>query len=205
MAEGRPVEKAETVLQDLIRRYGMESKLQENRLMQVWPRAVGPAIAAVARPVRVKNGVLWVQVKSSAWVQELSFQRHYILQRLAGYLPNLHLHHLYLRTNWPEENLTLEAQEAPEEPPLPSMKELEKIALSPREQEYIEAVASHLSDGEMRKVFQQAMTREMQSRHWRLQHGWKPCPCCQALFFGEEESCPICQRKLGSLTPSANQ
>jgi|YNPNPStandDraft_1061719.scaffolds.fasta_scaffold26688_2 predicted nucleic acid-binding Zn ribbon protein len=204
MTEGRPVEKAETVLQDLIRRYGMESKLQESRLLQVWPQAVGPAIAAVARPVRMKNGVLWVQVKSSAWIQELSFQRHYILQRLASYLPNVHLHRLYLRTNWPEETPARGVQENPLDPPLPSLKELEKIALLPEEQAYIEAVASHLSDGEMRAAFQRAMTHEMQSRQWRIQHGWKPCPSCQALFFGEAENCPICQIKTGSPGPSAN-
>lgn len=197
MAEGHPIEKAETVLEDLIRRYGMESKLQETRLSHVWPQVVGPAIAAVTRPVRIENGILWVQVRSSSWVQELTFRRHYILERLASYLPSLRIHYLYLRTGWSEEATALEAPAALSEPPLPSVKELEKVTLSPIEQEHIEAVVSHLSDGEIREAFRQAMTHEMQSRKWRIQHGWKPCPRCQALFFGDGENCPICRTEIG--------
>jgi predicted nucleic acid-binding Zn ribbon protein len=205
MAEGRPVEKAETILEDLIRRFGMEGKLQEARLDRVWPQVVGPAIAAATRPVRVKNGVLLVQVKSSAWVQELNFRRRDILNRLASYLPSVRLRHIDFRTSWQPEAAAPEEEEAPPGPPLPTLHELESMALQPAEQEQIETVVAHLSDEEMRETLRRTMTHDLQSRKWRIQHGWKPCPRCQAIFYGDEERCPICRVEGGPPGTSARR
>jgi predicted nucleic acid-binding Zn ribbon protein len=202
MVEGRPVEKAETVLEDLIRRFGLEGKLQEARLDRVWPQVVGPAIAAATRPVRVKNGVLLVQVKSSAWVQELNFRRRDILNRLASYLPSVHIRHIDFRTSWQPEAAVPE-EEARPGPPLPTINELEGMALLPEEQKQIEAVVAHLSDEEMRETLRRTMTHDLQSRKWRIQHGWKPCPRCQAIFYGDEERCPICRVETGLSRVSA--
>ena len=205
MAQGHLVEKAETVLEDLIRRYGLEGKLQEARLNKVWPQAVGPAIAAAARPVRVKNGVLLVQVKSSAWMQELSFRRRHILERLASYLPSVRIHHLDLRTNWQEAAPTAEGESVVSGPPWPSVKELESIPLLSHEKDRVQALVAHLSDEEMRETLQRTLTHEMQSRKWRIQNGWKACPRCTALFWGEEEQCPICRVETGQLGTTSQE
>ena len=197
MAERRPIEKAETVLEDLIRRHGLEGPLQEHRLGRVWPQIVGPAVAAAARPLRVKNGVLQVRVKSPGWVQELNFRRRYILNKIASYLPNVRIHHIDFRTSWPEEPEAPTESSEPSGPPWPTVTELERIPLQAREKQQIEAVVAQLSDNEMRETLRHAMTHEIQSRKWRLQQGWKPCSRCQALFYGEEDQCPICQAEAG--------
>lgn len=49
---------------------------------QLWSRAVGERIAARCRPERVSKGVLWVQVPSSTWAQELSLHADTIASRL---------------------------------------------------------------------------------------------------------------------------
>ncbi len=41
------------------------------RVQEVWERAVGPAIAACARPTAERNGVLTVICESAVWAQEL--------------------------------------------------------------------------------------------------------------------------------------
>jgi predicted nucleic acid-binding Zn ribbon protein len=40
-------------------------------VQQAWPRAVGPAIAAAARPTAEREGVLSVSCTASVWAQEI--------------------------------------------------------------------------------------------------------------------------------------
>ena len=47
-----------------------------------WDHAVGPQVAAAARPVSLRNGVLLVHVRNSVWVQELTAMRGQLLERV---------------------------------------------------------------------------------------------------------------------------
>jgi predicted nucleic acid-binding Zn ribbon protein len=51
-------------------------------VQRVWPSAVGPAIAAEARPTGERNGVLTVSCSASVWAQELDLMAPEILRRL---------------------------------------------------------------------------------------------------------------------------
>jgi hypothetical protein len=47
-----------------------------------WEEAVGPQIAAAARPVALRDGVLHVHVKNNVWMQELVAMRETLLRRV---------------------------------------------------------------------------------------------------------------------------
>jgi predicted nucleic acid-binding Zn ribbon protein len=47
-----------------------------------WAQAVGPAIAAEARPTAVRGGVLTVSCSASVWAHELDLMAPVILSRL---------------------------------------------------------------------------------------------------------------------------
>jgi predicted nucleic acid-binding Zn ribbon protein len=47
-----------------------------------WPDAVGPGIAAQARPVAARDGVLTVACDSATWAQELDLMQDEVLGRL---------------------------------------------------------------------------------------------------------------------------
>jgi predicted nucleic acid-binding Zn ribbon protein len=51
-------------------------------IQRAWPSAVGPAIAAAARPVSERAGVLTVACESAAWAQELDLIATVILEPL---------------------------------------------------------------------------------------------------------------------------
>lgn len=62
---------------------GDEERVQQ--ALGVWPaweQAVGPQIAAAARPVALKAGVLTIHVKHSVWLQELTAQKATLLRRV---------------------------------------------------------------------------------------------------------------------------
>lgn len=48
----------------------------------VWERAVGERIAAVARPVSERDGVITVECESSVWAQELTLMERRLRSRL---------------------------------------------------------------------------------------------------------------------------
>ncbi|HEY8483598.1 MAG TPA: DUF721 domain-containing protein [Longimicrobiales bacterium] len=78
---GRP-ERVGDVLQRFLEESGLAERLDEARVVPEWARRVGERVAAVATPVRVSNGTLFVAVRSSAWLMELKLMEKEILRRL---------------------------------------------------------------------------------------------------------------------------
>ncbi len=86
MTDGRPGLKQAAAIGDLVvevlRRQGLDGKIEEYRAWQVWDSVVGAQIAARARPVRIREGVLEVRVEQAVWMQQLQLMKPQILSRL---------------------------------------------------------------------------------------------------------------------------
>jgi predicted nucleic acid-binding Zn ribbon protein len=52
------------------------------RVQEVWPQAAGPAIAAAARPVAERDGVLTVACEAAVWAAELELLAGEVIPRL---------------------------------------------------------------------------------------------------------------------------
>lgn len=81
-----PNKKAEPLAATL-RRYldqqGLAKRVGQATALEAWPRVVGPAVAAAARPISVTaDGTLLVAVRSSAWMNELSLMERDLLEAL---------------------------------------------------------------------------------------------------------------------------
>ncbi|MEX0269507.1 DciA family protein [Leptolyngbyaceae cyanobacterium UHCC 1019] len=64
---------------------GQYKQKQQQQLQQVlghWQSVVGVVVAAQTRPISVQRGVLKVATSSSAWAQNLVFERQRILEKL---------------------------------------------------------------------------------------------------------------------------
>ncbi len=59
------------LINDLLEKRGLEDKVREYRTWQIWDETVGPQIAARARPVRIRDGVLEIRVDQPIWMQQL--------------------------------------------------------------------------------------------------------------------------------------
>jgi hypothetical protein len=70
------------VLGNFLRRSGLTRKIQEQKILNSWDKAVGEAIAERTQPVNVKNRVLRVKVTNSVWMQELQFMKDLIIKKL---------------------------------------------------------------------------------------------------------------------------
>ena len=66
---------------------GWRSRQQLQQLLACWFEVVGPAVAAQTRPISIQRQVLNVAASSSAWANNLTFERQRILEKLSAHLP----------------------------------------------------------------------------------------------------------------------
>jgi predicted nucleic acid-binding Zn ribbon protein len=71
------------VLEGYLARAGLARRIGQAQIIPDWPSLVGPQIAAVATPESVTpDGVLFVRVTTSAWMNELQLMTPDIMARL---------------------------------------------------------------------------------------------------------------------------
>jgi predicted nucleic acid-binding Zn ribbon protein len=67
----------------VMKKLGLEQRLQESQAFYLWPTIVGADIARHAQPVSLRNRLLVVAVDHPIWLQELSrYHKPLILQRV---------------------------------------------------------------------------------------------------------------------------
>jgi len=83
MTERRAPTSMADALASYVSRSGFATRFRQAAALEVWPRLVGPQIAAVTEPESVTpDGVLRVRVATAPWANELSLMTPGILARL---------------------------------------------------------------------------------------------------------------------------
>lgn len=88
MSRLRIPETIREVLSRAISRSKLRSELKKFEFKNHWETIVGDRIASHAKPAGFRGNALIVQVDSSAWAQELSFQKGTILSRIKRFVPD---------------------------------------------------------------------------------------------------------------------
>jgi predicted nucleic acid-binding Zn ribbon protein len=65
---------------------GLETPLQQKRLVDAWPTVAGELIASYTNGVSIRNQTLWVHLTSPALRADLSMQRTELVRRLNDYV-----------------------------------------------------------------------------------------------------------------------
>ncbi|MBP8776800.1 MAG: DUF721 domain-containing protein [Bacteroidaceae bacterium] len=70
------------ILRQYLREEGLESPLQQQRLLTAWPEVVGPLGARYTENLFIKNQALFVHVTSPAFRQELNMAKAILIRNL---------------------------------------------------------------------------------------------------------------------------
>ena len=70
------------LLTGVLSELGLDEKLRECRALLAWEEAAGAAVAARARPLRIRRGRLELAVPSAVWRTQLSFARDDLVRRV---------------------------------------------------------------------------------------------------------------------------
>ncbi|BCR03936.1 hypothetical protein DESUT3_10050 [Desulfuromonas versatilis] len=133
--------------------------MREYRAWQVWDEVVGPQIAARARPLRIREGVLEVRVEQPVWMQQLQLLKPRILAKLNERLGAGTLKDIYLRRG------RIQADELPESGPDPAA--WKHTPLTEEEKAEIEATLASLADPEIKRQLRALMMRQAQLKKSR--------------------------------------
>jgi len=74
-----------------------EKRLKEGKIWLVWDSAVGKQIAGRASPVSFRDGTLTVAVTSAPWMQQLTFLKKGIMEKLNAMLGEEQVLEIYLK------------------------------------------------------------------------------------------------------------
>jgi predicted nucleic acid-binding Zn ribbon protein len=71
-----------SAIDELVKSLGIQKKLQEYDAVLYWEMVVGDRIARMTTATRILQGVLFVQVKTSTWRNELALRKNEIKDKL---------------------------------------------------------------------------------------------------------------------------
>jgi len=99
---------------------GLGERLREIDIWRLWPEVVGPVVATRSQPLRIINGTLYVAVSSGPWMQELSFHKAMMKDKLNDRLGGEVVREIILKSGRVESAAPPSADEAPSRKPLSS-------------------------------------------------------------------------------------
>lgn len=69
-------------LDNFMNHIGLDSRMQELKILNVWEECVGENIARFSSPVEIRKNKLFVNVENAAWRYELSLKKFEIIDNL---------------------------------------------------------------------------------------------------------------------------
>lgn len=135
----------------------MTSKIEENALRKLWPKAVGPQIVSKTKPDSLRNGTLFVKTVSSVWVQQL----HFIKEEIRGKLNELYGKPVIKEIRFLVGHSL--AQEKKED----NVSLTKKTILKKRDREMIAQCTAALADSELAGILNRVMQVEISRRRQR--------------------------------------
>ncbi len=95
-----PLKRAQSVsslLKEMLGKPGFGEQINRHQAWLVWDEIVGKQIAARARPLRLRKGVLEIAVDHPVWMQQLQMMKPQILSKIQKKVPAAGITDLYLR------------------------------------------------------------------------------------------------------------
>ncbi|MSR20403.1 MAG: DUF721 domain-containing protein [Gemmatimonadetes bacterium] len=77
----RPI-RVDVVLAQVLEKHGVQKQVRRVGVLDLWPEIVGARLAEVTRVKGLDRDALFVEVRSSAWLMELSMLKTEVLERV---------------------------------------------------------------------------------------------------------------------------
>jgi predicted nucleic acid-binding Zn ribbon protein len=81
----------DALLERVLEQHGVHKSVQRIGILELWPEIVGDEVAKVTKVKGLDGDVLFVEVRSSAWLTELSLRRREVLERVNARLADVPL------------------------------------------------------------------------------------------------------------------
>jgi hypothetical protein len=144
--------RAGDLVDKMLKGFGLDERLQQYRALIIWEDVVGPQIAARTRPVRIREGVLEVNVDQPTWMQQLQLMKPKILAQLNAELGKASIKDLFLKRG----KVNVRFDKPVEPPPAWRMVELDES-----EKQQIVRLLTSIADPELREEMEKFLQKQM--------------------------------------------
>lgn len=183
-------------LQKKIRAFGTAAyeKFLCNEIISNWRELVNDSLADNVRPVAIERGVLFVEVASSSYKDQLKFFSMEIVDAInekfsqdgKPVVKRLRIATAAQIAAHPPTEISKPAQ-------VDSSKlTLEQVTLSKEERELCRTKAAKISDPDLRQTVLETLISQARAQKFHLLKGWHKCASCETLCPPEETFCGVC-------------
>jgi hypothetical protein len=176
------------VVEDSLDKLGVRGRVQEHRAMAEWKEAVGNHIASASFPENVRDGVMFVCCKSSAWANELSLHKRDIISRLNRSIGSQVIKDIRFSSHGYRKSSGGQDQEGGT-----YVRALQQVPLSKDQVDFANRTASAIEEPRLADKVRRAMLAGARLDEVKLKDGWKRCKICSAPHSDAGDVCPACK------------
>lgn len=169
-------------------------KILCSEIIYRWSSLVDETVAEKVVPVKIEHGVLFVDVKSAAFKDQLKFFAEEIIDAInAAFARDEPLvRKIQIAKGFQIADKSAEKKSRPASPKV-SKVTLNQITLTDEERRRCEAAAEKISDENLRRTALQSLTAQARIQKFRAANGWHKCMRCATLCPPEEIFCEVCR------------
>ncbi|MDO8682104.1 MAG: DUF721 domain-containing protein [Armatimonadota bacterium] len=164
-----------------LKRYHLETRTNQEKAASYWAEVVGEKAASASAPDTIRDGILFVNCRSSTWAQELTFLKPRIIEELNKRAGGQVIKDIRFSGSGLKK-----AKDAAggEEEDHPSPNEIQDIELGGNELKRVAQAAEGVTDEKLAAKIRNAMESGQKFEQWRLARGWRKCRKCGDLYKG---------------------
>ncbi|NTW17569.1 MAG: DUF721 domain-containing protein [Syntrophaceae bacterium] len=147
------LQKLGNILQGILKKHNINIDSEEQRLLEIWNKAVGLQISAHTRPEKLKRNTLFVKVSSSVWMHQLHILKNDIMEKINTLLGKELVKNVHFSIG--------EIPFSPSRNPYPPSFSPESYPLKDKEKKVIEKHTSAVKDQELKEILQRVMTKNV--------------------------------------------
>ena len=174
-----------TEIRRIFERQGLGKEFIEQEPMLLWSRVVGQQMSRLTQPLRIRQGVLYVEATNHVVAQQLNLMKNAYLNKLNGLLSEGRLMDLRFRVGGLSQPL---AQDPPEG---------EQVSLLEREK--LEQLLDEAKDPQLRKAFECVILALAKRDRDRAARGYARCEVCGVHHDSEGRICYYFQQEWQTL------
>jgi len=76
-------------LEDYLKERKWDKRIEGYQIIKDWKEIAGEELANNAQPIKMEGSILWLQVRSSVWANELNWRKGEIMERINVRSPGL--------------------------------------------------------------------------------------------------------------------
>ena len=139
------------VLSAILTKRNLRSKIEDCKVIEIWPDVVGEPIAVKTKAVGLRKGALKVVVSDHGWLQQLQFLKEEIRTRLNKSLGRTVVREFYFYVG---------EVDTPQKPEPELSEQMKWAALSGKDKRLIDKAADLINDEEIKKAVKKVMIKE---------------------------------------------